>query len=175
MGQGTIHGRRSNVTVNAKIVSVSLLMAASVFVLTSVTVAETTNTTCPVLGGNLVDKNIFTDYKDKKVFFCCQSCKTEFKKNSEKYLSRLPQFGSTTTKNGQDESHAGHDHATMRGVLVQLIKPIGILTLSLVGLTVALGVLRRRNPRLILKIHKICGVSALVAGATHATLIIFLF
>ena len=48
-------------------------------------------TTCPVMGG-AVDKNIYTMYKDKKVYFCCAQCKTAFEKEPEKYISKLPQF-----------------------------------------------------------------------------------
>jgi len=48
-------------------------------------------TTCPVLGG-AINKDIFTEYKGKKVYFCCPSCKGEFEKNPEKYVSKLPQF-----------------------------------------------------------------------------------
>jgi len=46
---------------------------------------------CPVLGGP-VDKNIFTEYQGKKVYFCCTDCKEQFEKEPEKYLSKLPQF-----------------------------------------------------------------------------------
>lgn len=46
---------------------------------------------CPVMGGK-INKNIFTTYKDKKVYFCCAGCETPFLKNPEKYLSKLPQF-----------------------------------------------------------------------------------
>jgi YHS domain-containing protein len=47
--------------------------------------------TCPVLG-NPIDKNIYTEYKGKKVYFCCSMCKPEFEKNPEKYIGKLPQF-----------------------------------------------------------------------------------
>jgi Cu(I)/Ag(I) efflux system membrane fusion protein len=47
--------------------------------------------TCPVMGG-AIDKNVFTEYKGKKVYFCCPACKPEFEKNPEKYLHKLPQF-----------------------------------------------------------------------------------
>lgn len=47
--------------------------------------------TCPVMG-NPINKEIFTDYKGKKVYFCCAGCKPEFEKNPEKYLDKLPQF-----------------------------------------------------------------------------------
>jgi Cu(I)/Ag(I) efflux system membrane fusion protein len=48
-------------------------------------------TTCPVMGG-AINKDIFTEYKGKKVYFCCPGCKPEFEKNPEKYLVKLPQF-----------------------------------------------------------------------------------
>jgi len=47
--------------------------------------------TCPVEGG-AINKNLFTVYKGKKVYFCCAGCKPEFEKNPEKYISKLPQF-----------------------------------------------------------------------------------
>ena len=82
----------------------------------------------------------------------------------------VPQFALAAA-----DGHAAHDHADTRMLLAKLIKPMGFLTLSLVAVTVALGVLRRRwQPRLMLKIHKTCGVSVLVAGAVHAALVAFL-
>jgi YHS domain-containing protein len=48
-------------------------------------------TTCPVMGG-AINKNIYTEYKGKKVYFCCTECKGQFEKEPEKYLSKLPQF-----------------------------------------------------------------------------------
>jgi len=47
--------------------------------------------TCPVMGG-AINKDIFTEYEGKKVYFCCPACKTEFEKSPEKYISKLPQF-----------------------------------------------------------------------------------
>ncbi len=55
------------------------------------TTAETEQTTCPVMG-NPIDKNIYVEYEGKKVYFCCTSCKGEFEKDPEKYISKLPQF-----------------------------------------------------------------------------------
>ena len=90
-------------------------------------------------------------------------------------LTSVGVASTTTAENGSDGNHAEHDHADMRGFLMELIKPMGIATLSLLVITVALGVLRRRwNPKLMFKMHKICGISALVAGVIHASLIIFL-
>ena len=48
-------------------------------------------TVCPVMGG-AINKEIFAEYKGKKVYFCCSDCVAEFKKNPEKYLAKLPQF-----------------------------------------------------------------------------------
>ena len=48
-------------------------------------------TICPVMG-LAINKNLFTMYKGKKVYFCCPGCKLEFEKNPEKYLAKLPQF-----------------------------------------------------------------------------------
>ncbi len=46
---------------------------------------------CPVMG-LAINKDLFTVYKGKKVYFCCPGCKPEFEKNPQKYLSKLPQF-----------------------------------------------------------------------------------
>jgi YHS domain-containing protein len=48
-------------------------------------------TTCPVMGG-AINKSMFTDYKGKKVYFCCAGCEEKLKKEPEKYIAKLPQF-----------------------------------------------------------------------------------
>ena len=53
--------------------------------------AEIAQTVCPVMGG-AIDKKSFTEYKGKKVYFCCAGCKEKFEKEPEKYLAKLPQF-----------------------------------------------------------------------------------
>jgi YHS domain-containing protein len=55
-------------------------------------VAATEQTVCPVMAGNPIDKNVFVEYKGKKVYFCCESCKADFGKDPEKYIKDLPQF-----------------------------------------------------------------------------------
>jgi YHS domain-containing protein len=54
--------------------------------------ASTEQTMCPVMEGNKIDKNVFVEYKGKKVYFCCTQCKAAFEKEPEKYLAKLPQF-----------------------------------------------------------------------------------
>jgi YHS domain-containing protein len=44
------------------------------------------------LDGNKIDKNVFVEYKGKKVYFCCAACKSVFEKDPEKYIAKLPQF-----------------------------------------------------------------------------------
>ncbi len=132
---------------------------------------EAAQTTCPVMEGNKIDPNIYTDYKGKRVFFCCQMCKATFSKNPEKYLAGLPQFAGA---NGNHEGHEHDDHA-YEFSLISLAKPTGIATLSLVGLSVCLGLLRRvrrLKPRRMLKLHKIIGFCALGSGLVHATIIL---
>ena len=48
-------------------------------------------TTCPVMG-KAINKEFYTEYKGKKVYFCCPACKDTFEKDPEKYISKLPQF-----------------------------------------------------------------------------------
>jgi YHS domain-containing protein len=55
-------------------------------------VATIAQTTCPVMDGNPIDKNVFTEYKGKKVYFCCPDCVAKFKAEPEKYAAKLPQF-----------------------------------------------------------------------------------
>ncbi len=48
-------------------------------------------TLCPVMGGP-INKEVFIEYKDKKVYFCCGGCDDVFLKDPEKYMDKLPQF-----------------------------------------------------------------------------------
>ena len=51
-----------------------------------------TQTVCPVLG-DPVDRNVYVDYKGKRVYFCCASCKTDFAKDPEKYMKKMHDQG----------------------------------------------------------------------------------
>ena len=51
-------------------------------------------TTCPVLAGN-IDKNVYVDYKGKRIYFCCKGCDAEFEKDPEKYMKKLKEEGVT--------------------------------------------------------------------------------
>lgn len=54
-------------------------------------VAAAEQTECPVMGG-AINKTIFTEYKGKKVYFCCAPCKEKFEAAPEQYVAKLPQF-----------------------------------------------------------------------------------
>ena len=54
-------------------------------------------TVCPVLG-NKIDKNVYTDYQGKRIYFCCAGCVEPFKKNPEQYLKKMEEQGVTPEK-----------------------------------------------------------------------------
>jgi len=56
-----------------------------------------TQTVCPVLGGN-IDPKVYVDYQGKRLYFCCQGCDAEFKKDPEKYMKKLQDQGITLEK-----------------------------------------------------------------------------
>ncbi len=47
--------------------------------------------TCPIMG-NPVNKDLYAEYKGKKVYFCCAGCKPIFEADPKKYVTKLPQF-----------------------------------------------------------------------------------
>lgn len=59
---------------------------------TTAAAASVEQTMCPVMDGNKIDKNVFVEYKGKKVYFCCADCKAKFIAEPEKYAAKLPQF-----------------------------------------------------------------------------------
>ncbi|MGE4423068.1 MAG: TRASH domain-containing protein [Pseudodesulfovibrio sp.] len=47
---------------------------------------------CPVMGFE-IDRNIFSDYRSKRIYLCCPSCPSEFKKDPEKYVKQMQANG----------------------------------------------------------------------------------
>tara|TARA_Y100000031_G_scaffold20303_1_gene20776 strand:- start:201 stop:512 length:312 start_codon:yes stop_codon:yes gene_type:complete len=43
---------------------------------------------CPVMGGK-INKDLYTDYEGKRVYFCCPGCIGKFKADPEKYIEKL--------------------------------------------------------------------------------------
>jgi len=54
-------------------------------------------TICPVMGGK-IDKNVYADYRSKRVYFCCESCREQFMQNPEKYIETMEAEGVTLEK-----------------------------------------------------------------------------
>ena len=54
-------------------------------------------TTCPVMGG-AINKDIYSDYKGERVYFCCGGCPPQFEQNPEKYLNKLKEMGQEPEK-----------------------------------------------------------------------------
>lgn len=49
-------------------------------------------TNCPVMGGK-INKEIYTDHEGKRVYFCCNACIGEFRKNPEQYVKAFEDEG----------------------------------------------------------------------------------
>ncbi len=49
--------------------------------------APITQEKCPVTG-KAINKEIYTDYEGKRIYFCCEGCKPKFEKSPEKYLKK---------------------------------------------------------------------------------------
>ena len=47
---------------------------------------------CPVQGGP-INKELYTDYKGQRVYFCCPACINIFKKDPEKFLKKMEREG----------------------------------------------------------------------------------
>jgi len=45
-------------------------------------------TMCPVMGG-LINRAYYEDYENKRVYFGHETCKAEFKKNPDKYMTKM--------------------------------------------------------------------------------------
>jgi len=70
-------------------------------------ILENIQKTCPVMGGK-IDKDVYTDYNGRRVYFCCASCKKKFAKEPEKYLNKLP--GKNLNKDEESMEMKGHKH-----------------------------------------------------------------
>jgi Cu(I)/Ag(I) efflux system membrane fusion protein len=64
-------------------------------------------THCPVMGGK-IDRKVFTDYRGKRIYFCCPGCDATFKKDPEKYLEKLREAGVKLEDAPGAKSSGGH-------------------------------------------------------------------
>jgi YHS domain-containing protein len=76
----------------------TIFFISSSFVLSDVQSANAKpQTVCPVMG-DAINKNIYTDYQGSRIYFCCDGCPQEFKKNPRKYMKVLKDSGVTLEK-----------------------------------------------------------------------------
>ncbi|KPK74741.1 MAG: hypothetical protein AMJ79_13295 [Phycisphaerae bacterium SM23_30] len=52
-----------------------------------------TQTMCPIMDNNPVNKDLFYDYQGKRIYFCCAGCQETFKKDPEKYIKQMEDTG----------------------------------------------------------------------------------
>ena len=64
---------------------------------------ENIQTICPVTGNKLKNKDIFTDYKGRRVYFCSSECISQFEKDPQKYLGILDGKAPTQNEMKMDE------------------------------------------------------------------------
>ena len=96
----------------ARLVPVLLLVFA--LLLSTAWAADKPQTNCPVMGGK-INKDIYSDYEGKRVYFCCESCISPFKKDPAKYIKQLEDEGvtlETVSTGGHDHDHDHDKHST---------------------------------------------------------------
>jgi Cu(I)/Ag(I) efflux system membrane fusion protein len=54
--------------------------------------ARKPQTLCPVMGGK-INRDVFVDYKGKRIYFCCPGCDGKFREDPEKYLKQMRDKG----------------------------------------------------------------------------------
>ena len=68
-------------------------------------------TTCPVMGGK-INKKLYVDYKNKRIYICCAGCRDAVEKNPEKYIKKLKLMGQSV------EVIGNHKAAVKKSALV---------------------------------------------------------
>ena len=93
----------------AKLCTVSLIIFT--FLMTPALVAAKdcqSQKKCPVMGGT-INKNVYADYEGKRVYFCCDSCISTFKKDPAKYVKKLEDEGIVLETVSAGEHQHDHD------------------------------------------------------------------
>lgn len=75
-----------------KLVVVTLVLALFLSGSALAAAAPQSQTTCPVLSGK-INKEVYTDYKGQRIYFCCSACIEQFNKDPEKYLQKMKEQG----------------------------------------------------------------------------------
>ena len=100
-----------------KILSLSLVVSLLVFGCVHVgggSVKLKQQTTCPIMG-KTINKQIYTDYEGKRVYFCCKACIDEFSKDPKKYVREFEDEGIFLEKAFQMDDKKGSNYGTDKG------------------------------------------------------------
>ena len=60
---------------------------------TLVTEVVKAQTTCPVMEGNLINKELYADVEGKRIYVCCGGCIAKIKEDPKKYITKLEAAG----------------------------------------------------------------------------------
>lgn len=69
---------------------------------------ENIQNACPVSGEELEKKDVFVDYKGRRVYFCCDKCIVDFEKDPQQFLSKLDENSGETESNGSMPEEHNH-------------------------------------------------------------------
>lgn len=65
---------------------------------------------CPVTGNKLENKNSFTIYEGRRIYFCSNDCHEKFMKDPQKYLKTLADFTTEEVENKKNIKYKGKVH-----------------------------------------------------------------
>ena len=69
---------------------------------------EKSQTLCPVTGKEM-NRRVFMDYNDKRIYFCSPECIEEFKKDPRGYIRKMEKTGVVFAKAPERESEKKHE------------------------------------------------------------------
>lgn len=75
---------------------------------------ENIQTTCPVSGETLEDKDLYTDFEGRRIYFCCKKCEKSFASDPHKYLNKMDE-NSDERKEAEKGHMEGHKHGSGHG------------------------------------------------------------
>lgn len=144
-----------------------ILSASLVFAADGISIDQSV---CPVMEGNPISKDIFVEYQGKKVFFCCENCKSQFLKEPGKYLAKLPQFSPIAASAAQ--TIVGEPTNNKFNFAV-LIAPFGILTFFFLTCSLLSGLFMGKNRKLLFPWHKRLAITAFLMAICHLICLAF--
>lgn len=76
----------------AAILLITTIISTTSWMEKSVEASPGNQTLCPAMGFE-INKELFTDYEAKRIYFCCPSCPPEFKKTPDTYMAKMKADG----------------------------------------------------------------------------------